>query len=127
MIWVAAIIKDDKKILFGKRLSKHWEGTWWFPGWKIEFQEKLEAWLAREVFEEIWAKVLNSKFIAFTEDIFDNNKHYITFFYEVEIDSLNIINKEKTKTDEWRWFNKGEIPENLFLPIKNLLSKWFLL
>ncbi len=54
----AAVIRRDGKVLLAKRPSKGLLGGMWeFPGGKIEKDETLEACLAREIREELDAKI----------------------------------------------------------------------
>lgn len=50
---VAAVIKQDDKILIAKRGYGEFKGMYEFPGGKIEIDEKSEEALKREILEEL--------------------------------------------------------------------------
>lgn len=125
-VGVGVIIHKDGKILFGKRINAHWDGTWSFPGWHLEFWEEIFDCAKREVFEETWLTIKNIRVWPYTNDIFEQeNKHYITLFIISEYESGILELKEPEKCDFWEWRWIGETPENLFLPIKNLIKQWY--
>ena len=49
----------------------------------------------------------------------------ITLFIISEYESGILELKEPEKCDFWEWRWIGETPENLFLPIKNLIKQWY--
>ena len=122
-VGIGVIIKKNKKILLGKRLNAHGEGTWSFPGGHLEFGESWEECTKREVLEETNLQITNIKFHAVTNDIFKKeNKHYITIFMESDYSSGELQNMEPYKCEKWDWFTWDNLPEKLFLPIRNLIK-----
>jgi mutator protein MutT len=67
---VAAIIRNDGKILITKRRDNvHLANLWEFPGGKVEAGESLEGALQREILEEIGIKIrVNSEFLIIDHD-----------------------------------------------------------
>lgn len=121
-VGVGIIVRKDNKVLVGKRRGKHGNKTWGFPGGHLEFMEAIEDCVTREVLEETSILVKNIKFAAFTNDLFeDSRKHYITIYMVCDYQSGKVRNVEPEKSGEWYWFSWDELPEPLFLPIKNLL------
>jgi len=51
LIGVASIVIKDKKVLLGKRKNAHGAGTWAFPGGHLEFNDSIENYAKRELFE----------------------------------------------------------------------------
>ena len=120
-VGIGVIIKKDGKILLGRRINAHGEGTWSFPGGHLEFGESWESCASRETMEETGLKIKKIKFHAVTNDIFKKeNKHYITIFMESDYDSGILQNMEPEKCEKWDWFEWDNLPEPLFLPIMNL-------
>lgn len=116
------LLREDGKILFGLRKNAHGAGTWGLPGGHLEFNESFEECAAREVFEETGIELLNICTYSFTNDIFeDENKHYVTIFMV----STKFVGEAQLLEPDycqcWQWFTREELPENLFLPLKNLL------
>jgi len=120
-VGVGVIVKKDGKILIGKRLNAHGEGTWCFPGGNLEFFEDLYECAKRETFEETGVKIKNIKLAGITNDLFEKeNLHYITVFFEAEWAEGEAAVKESRKFVEVKWVKWNEFPEKIFKPTKNL-------
>ena len=92
----------------------------------MEFGEEIEDCARREVFEEVGIQVSSLKQGPFTNDIFEvEQKHYITFYVIAEYESGNVELKEPEKCEGWVWFDWNNLPQPLFLPVKNLLKMGF--
>jgi len=123
---VGVIITKDNKVLLGKRKGVHGEGTWSFPGGHQEFSEEIEDTAKRETLEEAGIKIKNIRLGPYTNDIFKNKgKHYITLFVTAEYDSGEARVMEPDRFETWEWFEWGNLPKPLFLPIENLLKQGF--
>ncbi|MCX6781821.1 MAG: NUDIX hydrolase [Candidatus Magasanikbacteria bacterium] len=121
-VGVGVIIIKNGRILMGKRKNSHGDGTWSFPGGHLEFNETWEDCAARETMEEAGIKINGIRFGTATNDIFSNEeKHYITIFMLADYDSGEIKIMEPDKCEKWEWFEWGDLPRPLFLPIQNLL------
>lgn len=117
------ILNKDKQILLGRRKGAHGEMSWGPPGGHIEFGESFEECAIREVLEETALKIENPKFLAVTNDFFESDaKHYISIFMTANYNETQIVqNCEPHKTEEWQWFSLNKLPDNLFLPLKQLV------
>jgi 8-oxo-dGTP diphosphatase len=126
-IGVAVIIKRENKILLGERKGSHGEGTWSFPGGHLEFGEKVAECAKREVLEETGLEIKNvSEIKTTTEDFFEvEQKHYITLYVCADYISGEAKIMEPNKCTEWGWFGWNNLPEPLFLIIKNLKTQNF--
>lgn len=124
-VGVSVIIIKENKVLLGKRKGSHGSGTWAFPGGLIKKWESFEETCKREVKEEtnLDIKLIDKNPIAITNDFFkDENKHYITLFFRAEIISGELKLLEPEKAEEWKWFSWSELPEPLFIPVRNLVK-----
>lgn len=125
-IGVGVMISKDGKILLGKRKNSHGAGEWSFPGGHLEFNESVFNCAIREVDEEVGLKIKNLRKGPYTEDIFEaEGKHYLTMFVMGDYDSGEVLLKEPEKCDGWVWFLPSDLPEPLFLPIRNLIKSEF--
>ncbi len=125
-VGVGVFIIRDGKFLLGKRKGSHGEGTWSLPGGYLEFNESWEDCAVREVMEEVGVKIKNIRFATATNDIFElEGKHYVTLFVLSDYDFGDVENKEPEKCDEWRWVSWDDMPEELFVPMQNLVKKGF--
>ncbi|MFP4547904.1 MAG: nucleotide triphosphate diphosphatase NUDT15 [Fidelibacterota bacterium] len=123
-IGVGVIVNHNGKILLGKRMNAHGEGSWSFPGGHLEFGESWADCARREVREETNLEIKNIRFFFVTNDIFTReNKHYVTIFMECEYATGDLKNREPHKCEKWDWFTWETLPDKLFLPIRNLQKK----
>src|SRR6185503_2278430 len=85
-VGTAMIITKEDKVLLMKRKGSHGKGTWSTPGGHLEFGETLEECSAREAKEEVGVEVIDVRFRAVTNDIFEETgKHYITVWMEANL------------------------------------------
>lgn len=102
-VGVAAVIPNAQgKIICGERLGSHGSGmlscresrhskltphpgTWQLPGGHLEHGESFFACAERETLEETGLKVRGVKVMSVTNDVFPENKHYITIFVLCEM------------------------------------------
>ncbi len=125
-IGVAGLILKGNKVLFGKRKGRHGGGTWAPPGGKLEFNEKFEDAVMREVLEETGLKVKVIRFAGVTNNIFKKEgKHSITLFFVCRINSGKLHNMEPDKCEEFGWFEWNALPRPLFVPMQRLLEQKF--
>lgn len=125
-IGVGVIIIKDNKVLLGKRMNAHGEGSWCFPGGHLEFNEEVEDCATREVKEETGISIKNIRKATFTNDIFEKEKkHYVTIFVVCDFASGEVTITEPEKCERWDWFKWDALPQPLFIPIQNLLSQNF--
>jgi len=125
-IGVGVAIFNGSKVLLGKRLGSHGKNTWGFPGGHLELGESVQCCAHREVLEETGISIENY-FVApiVTNDIFQKQNKYVTFFAMAKWNQQKPLLLEPEKCLEWRWFEWDNLPGDLFLPIKNLLKQNF--
>jgi len=121
-VGVSVIVLRGGLVLLGKRKGAHGEGTWGLPGGHLEFGETPKGCADRELWEECCLMLLDARRGPYTNDVFRGlGKHYITLYYVGKVkDGKEPILMEHAKCDEWRWFGWDDLPEPLFLPVKNL-------
>ena len=109
---VAAIIKEDNKILATQRGYGEFQGGWEFPGGKIELGETKEEALIREIREELDTEVI-------VEELFDTveydypNFHLSMDCFICSIREGNFVLKEH---QEARWLTKETLDSVEWLP-----------
>ena len=80
-----AIVKD-KKILLIKRKNNPYKGKWALPGGFVEYKERVEDAVLREVFEETGLKTKIRDFIGiYSDPNRDPRGHTITIVYLLDI------------------------------------------
>lgn len=121
-VGVAVIVMKDNKVLSGRRLEEHGNGTWCFPGGHLEFNETFEEAARREAKEEFGVNITNVRFAAVTNDIFrETGKHYITVYMKADYDSGDAKTDDEEVTD-FGWFDWNNLPSPKFIPLENLLK-----
>ncbi|HYF96442.1 MAG TPA: NUDIX domain-containing protein [Patescibacteria group bacterium] len=120
-VGIGVFVFKDGKFLLGRRVGKHGTGTWCVPGGYLEYGENFEECAAREVMEETNVKITNIKLYTTVNNVFhDENKHSITIFMFSDWLSGEPKITEADKFIDIGWFDFKNLPEPLFLPIKEL-------
>lgn len=116
------IFNNHNQILLGKRKNSHGLSTWGPPGGHLEFGESFETCAKRETKEETGLIIDNPTFLAITNDFFSKeNKHYVSVFMKADLtNNQEVKNLEPHKVEDWHWFFLENLPDNLFLPLKQL-------
>lgn len=121
-IGVGVCIFKENQVLMGLRKNAHGAQTWAFPGGHLEFGETVQECARREVLEETGLQLGLIKQGPYSQDIFiAENKHYITLIMIGEYTGGEPLILEPHKCQEWRWFDWGCWPDNLFLTNQNLI------
>jgi len=122
-VGVAIIITKGDQVLLMKRKGPHGHGTWSTPGGHLDFGETPEGCAAREAKEEVGLDVVDIRFRAVTNDIFEEEgKHYITIWMDGKSSGEPIIAAEE-EVAEIGWFAWNSLPQPLFLTLENLLKE----
>jgi len=112
----ALLVNDKNETLLLKRSSKtrNEAGFWSKPGGGVEFGEKIEDTLKREVKEELGVDIGEIRFLSFTDSIMkDDGQHWISLNYCAKIIKGEPKNLEPHKHDEIKWFKLDNLPENV--------------
>jgi len=118
------IFNEDNQILLGKRIASHGHSSWAPPGGHLEFGESFEECAARELEEETGLKIEGFEFVAITNNVFiEDDKHYISVFVKAKLpEEQEVVNLEPYKVEKWEWFGVDDLPDDLFLPLRNLIK-----
>jgi 8-oxo-dGTP diphosphatase len=126
-VGVGAIILNDKSEVFlakrGKK-AKNERGTWEFPGGGVEFGEKLEDAIKREMFEEYGVEIEVIHQLNTHDHILpDEGQHWVapTFIAKISKGEPRIMEVEKC--EEIGWFKVEELPKPLSLITQASLSE----
>ncbi len=123
IVGVGVIVRLGNRMLLLKRKNVHGAGTWSTPGGHLDYGETPELCARREVKEETAVDISGVRFRAITSDVFqDIGKHYITIWMEANHAAGEPVVNASYEMSEVHWFNCDELPEPLFLPLKNLLD-----
>jgi 8-oxo-dGTP diphosphatase len=125
-IGIGVMIFNEQEVLMMKRKGSHGEGSWCFPGGHLEYGETFRDCARREVREETGLEVYLDSYnpVFVTNDFFEKeSKHYVTLFMKSMYNGGDWEIKEPNKCTEIGWFEWGNFPNPLFLPVKNLLAQ----
>jgi len=117
-----AIIKNDK-ILLIKRKNDPFKGKWALPGGFVEYGEKVEDAVLREIFEETSLKTsINKIFGVYSDPNRDPRGHTVSIVYLLDIIGGNL--KGSDDASDAKFFKLEELPDLSFdhdIIIKKLL------
>ncbi len=123
-IGTGIIITKGNQVLLIKRKGPHGAGTWSTPGGHLDFGEMPEQCARREAKEEVGVDVVEARFRAVTNDIFEEEeRHYITLWMDCKILPQDPFIAAEEEVTELGWFAWDALPSPLFLPLENLLKK----
>ena len=123
-VGVAIIITKNDQVLLMKRKGLHGIGTWTTPGGHLDFGETPEQCAAREAKEEVGLDVVDIRFRALTNDVFESGgQHYISIWMEGESILGEPIIAAEDEVEEIGWYAWDALPSPLFLPLENLLKE----
>ncbi|MCK4347199.1 MAG: NUDIX hydrolase [Thermoplasmatales archaeon] len=112
-VTVDGIILEDEMILLIKRGNTPFKGKWALPGGFVEYGEKTEDAVVREVFEETGLKTKISRLVGvYSDPKRDPRGHTITIVYTLEICGGNM--KSGDDASDVKKFNTGNLPELSF-------------
>lgn len=114
LVSVDLIVKQNAKILLGKRVNKPAQGYWFTIGGRVLKNESIQSAIMRIANIELGIIVnTNLSFIGvfehlYNDSIFDNiSTHYINLAYEIEVSDLEDL--PKYQHDDYYWFDLEEL------------------
>jgi 8-oxo-dGTP diphosphatase len=120
-----AYIERKGVLLLGKRGNVYGKGTWALPGGHVEYMERADATLIRELNEEMGITVTPRDLVllAVTDDLTpDTGTHYLHLTFRVDIGDQQPALCEPEACGEWRWFPLNQLPEALFPPHQKIFA-----
>jgi len=108
----ALIFNDEGKVFISKRgkKSRNEPGKWDFPGGAVEFGERCEDAIIREIKEEFNMDIKIVELLEVVNHIIPNeNQHWVSPSYIARHISGNPKIMEPDKTDEIKWINLSDI------------------
>ena len=130
-VGLAVILMNNEKVLLGKRKNNPGVGEWSFPSKHLNLYENFKPCVTRIINEETGlerrgVKLIDDYPVAVTNDLFlDNDKHNVTLFMRARYLLGDVRIMEEDKYERWLWFEWDELPNGLFLPVKNLINQGY--
>lgn len=125
-VGVGAIILNDAGWLFLARrgpLAKNERGLWEFPGGSVEFGERLEDALRREIREEFGIEIKIGPLIDVVDHILpEEGQHWVSPTYLCRLSGGSPQILEPGKCTEIGWFPVDHLPSQLTIISRENLS-----
>jgi 8-oxo-dGTP diphosphatase len=122
-IGVAVLVWRRERLLLGRRLAGHGEGTWQLPGGHLEPQEDVLTCARREVREETGLGLDSLRPAVWTESVFPAvGLRYVTLFVLARHVHGDPRALEPEKSAQWGFFDPAALPAPLFSPLQSLLE-----
>lgn len=121
-IGVGGVLEEDGKVLLVLRKLPPEAGCWSLPGGRVEFMERVEDALVRELKEELGIDVEVGTLLCVTNHIVAaENAHWVSPAYRVRRVSGEVRNLEPEKHSAVEWVPLSHLPDNLTLTARSAL------
>lgn len=108
----AAILREGH-ILLVKRLKTPEAGHWSLPGGKVDFLERVEDAVRREIREEIGVEIALTRPLVLIEMIGIDDQHWVSPVYLARVTAGEPENREPEKLAAVAWFPLDAPPQPL--------------
>lgn len=120
---VDGIIKKDNKIVLIRRKFEPFKNYWALPGGFVEYNEKTENAVIREIFEETGLKTRIKKLIGvYSDPTRDPRGHTVSIVYELEILKGEMIFGDDAS--DVNFFNINELPDKLSFDHEKIIKDY---
>jgi ADP-ribose pyrophosphatase YjhB (NUDIX family) len=117
----AAILRDGRLLLVERRKIPE-AGHWNLPGGKVDFLERVEDAIVREIREEIGVEIVLHGLLGVTEMIGVDGQHWVSPIYRASIAAGEPVNREPDKAAAIGWFPLDAPPAPLAQGAKDALA-----
>lgn len=130
---VGIMLKRGNEVLFGLRHEDpekasselRGEGTWTFPGGKVDLGETIQTSIIRELEEETGIQISKDSLrIISIRDNIKGDAHFLTAGFLCTDFSGEPEVKEPDEIVEWKWFSLDELPENIYFPSERIVEDY---
>jgi 8-oxo-dGTP diphosphatase len=120
----AAIVREGTILLVLRRKAPE-AACWSLPGGKVEFLERIEDAVRREVFEEVGVEIELDRLLHITQTIGVDGQHWVSPVFQAHIVAGEPENREPAKHAGVAWFSCDTPPARLAQAAREAISKVF--
>jgi 8-oxo-dGTP diphosphatase len=117
----AAILRDGRLLLVKRKRAPE-AGCWSLPGGKVDFGERVENAVVREIDEEIGVKIALTRALGLVQMIGLDDQHWVSPIYLAEIVAGEPSNREPSKHEAIVWAELDAPPEPLALAAREAVA-----
>lgn len=122
VLTVDGVLVLEGRVLLIKRTIEPFVGKWVLPGGHVEYGEKVEDALRREVLEETGLKAREIELIGvYSDPDRDPRYHTVSCAYFVEMDGGGKVSLNR-EADEYKFFDFNNLPEEMGFDHRKILS-----
>jgi ADP-ribose pyrophosphatase len=119
-VGVGGLIFREGNVLLQLRTKPPERDHWNIPGGKVEWGERIEDALLRELFEELGARFSIARLLCITDHIVpEDNAHWVSPAYLVTLVNGEPTNREPDQAASIKWFPLDALPSPLTLTASN--------
>ncbi len=120
----AAIVRGGRLLLVERRKIPE-AGHWNLPGGKVDFLERVEAAVLREIREEVGVELQLGPLLCVTEMIGADGQHWVSPIYRATIAAGEPVNREPDKIAAIGWFPLDAPPSPLAQGARDAIKALF--
>ena len=117
-----AAILSERRILLVKRRKAPEAGHWNLPGGKVDFLERVEDAVRREIREEIGVEIAIERPLSLCEMIGLDGQHWVSPVYLARLAAGEPTNREPDKLEAVAWFALDAPPQPLALAAREAIA-----
>ena len=117
----AAILRDGRLLLVKRRRAPE-AGCWNLPGGKVDFGERVEDAIRREIAEEVGVQIHLLRPLAVVEMIGLDDQHWVSPTWLARIASGEPVNLEPEKAEALVWASLDAPPQPLALAAREAIA-----
>jgi ADP-ribose pyrophosphatase YjhB (NUDIX family) len=117
-----AAILSERRLLLVKRRKAPEAGFWSLPGGKVDFLERAEEAVIREIAEEIGVPIALGPLLCLVQIIGVDGQHWVSPVYRASIETGAPVNREPDKIEAIGWFALEAPPAPLAIAAREAIA-----
>ena len=119
------MVDPQRRVLLTLRKRPPEAGCWSIVGGKVDFLEQLDQCAVREAREETGLEVELIRLLCVTDHLLPGEgQHWVAPAYLGRVVGGQARNCEPDKTEDLRWFELSNVPENLTMTARNAIAAY---